>query len=152
LGRVPSVILVVLLALCIMGGVSVVVVSQVKSLAADLPRHKEEIVTKIASVRDVGKDTWLGSVHDTVKDIAQRLDEAVPAGPETILVKVESSQLPILQLLVSPAIGVLPTTGLVVVLVIFMLIQREDLRNRLLRLVKDGNLMSMTKAADDAAR
>src|SRR5262245_7259364 len=67
LGRVPSVILVVLLALCIMGGVSVVVVSQVKSLAADLPRHKEEIITKIASVRDVGKDTWLGSVHDTVK-------------------------------------------------------------------------------------
>ena len=42
--------------------------------------------------------------------------------------------------------------GLVIVLVIFMLIQRENLRNRLIRLVGYGRLTITTKALEEAAQ
>ncbi len=51
--------------------------------------------------------------------------------------------------------GLLPplgTAGLVLVFVIFMLIQREDLRNRLIRLIGHGQLNLTTTALDDAGK
>ncbi len=44
----------------------------------------------------------------------------------------------------------LGTAGLVIVFVIFMLLQREDLRNRLIRLISQGRLTIATQALDDA--
>jgi hypothetical protein len=46
----------------------------------------------------------------------------------------------------------LASSGLVIVLVIFMLIQRENLRNRLIRLVGYGRLTITTKALEEAAQ
>jgi predicted PurR-regulated permease PerM len=48
-------------------------------------------------------------------------------------------------------IGPLGTLGLVIVFVIFMLLSREDLRDRLIRLVGHGQLQITTTALDDAA-
>ncbi len=48
-------------------------------------------------------------------------------------------------------LGPLATTVLVVVLVIFMLIAREDLRDRLIRLMGHGRLNLTTQALDEAA-
>ena len=45
----------------------------------------------------------------------------------------------------------LGTAGLVIVFVIFMLLQREDLRDRLIRLVGKGQINVTTTALDDAA-
>jgi predicted PurR-regulated permease PerM len=49
------------------------------------------------------------------------------------------------------ALGPLGTAGIVIVFVIFMLLQREDLRNRLIRLIGYGQLTVTTQALDDAA-
>jgi predicted PurR-regulated permease PerM len=48
-------------------------------------------------------------------------------------------------------LGPLATAGLVIVFVIFMLVAREDLRDRLIRLVGDNSLHVTTQALDDAA-
>ena len=45
----------------------------------------------------------------------------------------------------------LATTGIIVIFVIFILIQREDLRNRLIRLAGSHDLQRTTAALDDAA-
>ncbi len=52
--------------------------------------------------------------------------------------------------ILEPAIEPLATAGLVVILVIFMLIKREDLRNRLIRVIGFGRLTMTTRALDDA--
>jgi predicted PurR-regulated permease PerM len=49
------------------------------------------------------------------------------------------------------ALGPLGTAGIVIVFVIFMLLQREDLRNRVIRLIGYGQLTVTTQALDDAA-
>ena len=48
-------------------------------------------------------------------------------------------------------LGPLGTAGIVLVFVVFMLLQREDLRNRLIRLIGYGQLTVTTQALDDAA-
>lgn len=50
-----------------------------------------------------------------------------------------------------PAAEGLANAFLVVVLVVFMLIQRENLRNRLVRLLGDGSLITTTQAFDESA-
>jgi hypothetical protein len=58
-GRIPSVLLVVLLSLLLVGGVGLGLVLQIKRLAADLPQYKDNIAHKIAGLRDVGQGTVL---------------------------------------------------------------------------------------------
>src|SRR6202012_2909064 len=50
-----------------------------------------------------------------------------------------------------PLVSPLATTGINVIFVIFILIQREDLRNRLIRLAGSKDLQRTTAALDDAA-
>ncbi len=54
--------------------------------------------------------------------------------------------------LVDPLLYPLATTGIILVFVIFILVQREDLRNRLIRLAGSHDLQRTTAAIDDAAR
>jgi hypothetical protein len=59
--------------------------------------------------------------------------------------------LQILQSIIEPLLKPLATTGLVMIFVIFILLQREDLRDRLIRLAGVRDLQRTTKALDDAA-
>jgi hypothetical protein len=54
--------------------------------------------------------------------------------------------------LLSSLLQSLGSLALALVLVVFMLLKREDLRNRLIRLVSHGQITVMTKALDDAGR
>jgi hypothetical protein len=55
-------------------------------------------------------------------------------------------------LLLGPVAELLGCLGLTLVLVVFMLLKREDLRNRLIRLVGHGRITVTTKAVDDAGQ
>ena len=54
-------------------------------------------------------------------------------------------------MLINPLLGPLATTTIIIVFVIFILIQREDLRNRLIRLAGSTDIPHTTAALDDAA-
>ena len=56
-----------------------------------------------------------------------------------------------LRSLISPLLHPLATTGIIIIFVIFILLQREDLRNRLIRLAGSHDLQRTTAAIDDAA-
>ena len=63
----------------------------------------------------------------------------------------DPSALESLQSLISPLLHPLATTGIIVIFVIFILLKREDLRNRLIRLAGSHDLQRTTAALDDAA-
>ena len=62
----------------------------------------------------------------------------------------KANPLELVQLLIAPLLGPLGMAALVLVLVICMLFQREDLRNRLIRLIGQGRISVTTRAMDDA--
>jgi hypothetical protein len=58
----------------------------------------------------------------------------------------------LIESIVGPLLQPLATVGIVIVFVIFVLAQREDLRDRFIRLAGAGDLRRTTEALDDAAR
>jgi predicted PurR-regulated permease PerM len=96
----------------------------------------------------------MDSVYETINDITKRLDQPSQASGEDqsappITVHTASSPLPFFTWVFSPALQGLVGTGLVLVLLSFMLTQREDLRNRFIRLLGNGNLTRITRAVED---
>jgi predicted PurR-regulated permease PerM len=64
----------------------------------------------------------------------------------------KANPLKLVNVIISPLFGPLGTAGLVILLVIFMLLKREDLRSRLIRLIGQGRISAATQAMDDAGR
>ncbi len=157
LGRIPSVLGVVFLAFCLLGAVGLGVAAQLKNLATELPQRKHQIEEKIERIREAGRGSRFFDVYDTVMDLSRQIQgtKAAPAGAlgtEPIPVRIEPSPFPLVQSLAGPAIEVLLTAGMTLVLLMFMLIQREDLRNRVIRLWGNTSITNVTKAVDDAFR
>src|SRR6202000_1602258 len=106
-------------------------------------------------LQDLGKELDKPKVGSPDKPVSPSL--ATPVGSKTVQpVPVEVHQpdpsaLENLRSLIAPLVSPLATTGIIVIFVIFILIQREDLRNRLIRLAGSHDLQRTTAALDDAA-
>ncbi len=76
-----------------------------------------------------------------------------PSAPPVQVQVIETSQanpIELVKLIIAPLLGPLGTAALVLILVIFMLLKREDLRSRLVRLIGQGRISATTRALDDA--
>jgi predicted PurR-regulated permease PerM/methylmalonyl-CoA mutase cobalamin-binding subunit len=162
--RVPrpvAVVLVVVLALGVVGAVGTVLARQVMSLAEELPHYQGNIRDKIADVRLLGRATGLQRAQETVKraanEVEREVERTVPAEarspkPAPVIVQQDrSTKLMSLPATLSPWLEPLARAGLVAIMVPFMLLAREELRNRLLRLIGFGRLALTTRAMDEAA-
>lgn len=159
--RMPAVIAAVTAAFIAISAFSFVVVTQVSELAQQLPTYQSNILTKIRSAKDAGAGSGIVKrITDAVERVGKEISQPEDAGqaPESprpaspILVEIYAPEKPI-QLLTSmilPLVGPLATAGLVVVVVIFMLLEREDLRDRFIRLVGYSDLHRTTEALQDA--
>jgi predicted PurR-regulated permease PerM len=158
LARVVSVILIVILAFSFLIAVGWLVSFQLTSVANELPIYRKNIQQKIADIRGAGKGGALEKVQKTAEEVKKELaknDEAVKAQPkprEVVVQAEQSSTFWPLPLDIAPMLERLASGGLAIVLVIFMLIQREDLRNRLIRLIGYGRLTTTTRALEEASQ
>lgn len=156
LNRTVSVLLVGVVAFLVLGSVGLAVSAQLQSLSTDLPRYQDNITQKIAGLRESGKGTLLENVQKAIDAITKAASMPDPANAtpakEPLLVRVERSGFTQLETVASSGVELMATSGLVIVLVVFMLIKREDLRDRLIRLLGHGNLTYTTKALNDAGQ
>ena len=158
LGRFPSVIVAVLLAVGVLGFVGTVIGGQVAGLANDAPRYVSNIRTKVASIRDspLGQlPTTLGRLSRQVggePSVPARLSADEPAAPVPVEVRAPpASPFETVRALLAPVVGPLETLLIVFVIAIFILLQREDLRDRMIRLLGSRDLHRTTTAMDEAA-
>ena len=161
LPRVASVLLVLAVALGVTGGLAWLLADQLLSVANELPHYRENIRRKVQSIHSPSAKGSLGRAAESVKEIGKEISRAPalglgqPAAPRVSRVEVvtpEPTELQQLREWSSSLIGPLGTAGIVIIFTVFMLIEKEDLRNRLLRLGGLGRLNEMTKALDDAAQ
>jgi predicted PurR-regulated permease PerM len=154
-GRVPAVLAVVLLVFTVLGLAGWAVATEMSYLAGDLPRFRVNIQQKIADIRGASSGSPVQQVEQTVKDIQNQIAPSEsPSGNTREPVVVRSQQTSTFAALSSwlgPALGPLSTAGFVITLVIFMLLEREELRGRIIGLVGSGHLAVTTKAFDEAA-
>lgn len=89
--------------------------------------------------------------HETARQTPEaNSSNATPA--QVVVVQPPTSDFAYAQQLLKPVIKPLGMLGIVVIFTIYMLIKREDLRNRVLLLAGMSRLNLMTQALDDAAR
>ena len=152
LGRVPAVLLVVTLVFVVLGLAGWGLARQMDSLATDLPAYRTNILAKIADVRGAGKGGTVEKLQETIEEIKTDIgkDDA-PKGrtPQQVIVAAAPATFRGFAWL-GPILGPLGTAGLVVALVIFMLLERRDLRDRLIGAIGQGRLTVTTKAFDEA--
>jgi predicted PurR-regulated permease PerM len=157
LWRTPAVVLSVLGALALIGLLSATIVLQITELAEDLPKYETTLREKIralgaAPLTSSILDRASGTLHDLQQEIAR--DPAPKAEPRPLPVEVrqpEPKGLEAIARLITPLLSPLATTGLVILFLLFLLLQRDDIRDRLLRLAGTADLQRSTAALDDAA-
>jgi predicted PurR-regulated permease PerM len=138
-------------------------------LGQNLPRYEWNLRAKIRDLRiAIPSGGIVERTSDMLSDLGEEIEEAAKkpaegkaksgeeAPPqEPLPVRVQpppASPLQTLREVGGPLLEPIATAGLVVVFVIFMLVQREDLRDRVLRLVGASDVARATEAMDDAAK
>jgi predicted PurR-regulated permease PerM len=162
LGRTPAVLLVVVLAFSVLGAIGWVVSVEVASLANEIPNYERNLQRKIAELRQAGQGGFLARLkatfhRATAEPEKQEPPSATPAAPEKptrVIVEPDPGASGLWQVMpvLAPVLGPIMTAGVVILLVIYMLFKREDLRNRLIQLAGTGRLTFTTRAMDEAGQ
>ncbi|UVK41999.1 AI-2E family transporter [Mesorhizobium sp. AR07] len=162
--RLPAVIVSVLSAFAALALFSFIAASQVSELAQNIPVYQTNILTKIRSLKETGVGGGIiARLSGVIERVGQEIDQQGPSAPpaasdkpqrEPMPVEIVSREKPIevLQNIIGPLISPLASAGLIVIVVIFMLLEREDLRDRFIRLVGYGDLHRTTQALQDAGK
>jgi predicted PurR-regulated permease PerM len=165
LSRIPSVVALTVVVSAVGLGLGWLIYAQMSQLVAELPQYQENIVAKIGSVRSVlhprASKSWdrmmesvSKSLHGDEEPQAATLDEknvegkavAAPVAPQ------DTVWLPVATAVFRVMAEVTGYFALAVVVAIFLLVDREDARNRIIQLIGRGHITKTTKALDDATR
>ena len=164
--RAPAILLTVVLALGVILGIGVIIGAQIADLGSNLPKYQETMQAKITGLQRGVLGRFSALIHKAT--VAVQDDTSTPGGKaapaaktdpsapreKALLVRLppeEVSPLVVAETVLGPVVSPLTTIGIVLVVVIFLLMQREDLRDRMIRLFGSSDLHRTTLAMDDAA-
>jgi predicted PurR-regulated permease PerM len=153
--RAPAVILTVVVTLVGLCGISYVVGRQLSSLAAGLPDYQENIERKLERVFQPGRPSTAGRLSRLANEVTAKLETPAPvAGDEVaepiqkVVVVSQPSFQERLRGVMGPYLEFLGVASFVLILVLFILMGREDLGDRIVHLFghKQISLTTRTKA------
>lgn len=154
LPRAAGVALTMLLALSAVGGVGYVVFGQFVELSAEITKYTSSMRRKVADLR-LGDDAALSKLTRTVDRVTEQLDDNAADLKRAQPVRVVPPRLTPgerLQETIHAVFEPITSAVIVLVLVAFMLGQREDLRDRLIRLIGPESVTLTTRLMDEAAQ
>ena len=164
LGHVPSVLLSLCVALVLIAGVGTFVGSQLAGLARDLPSYQNNISRKIVSLRGTADGGTISRLNRTIEALGAQISggrgtpvtvpggAATPDTPVPVVIQRESeAPWALAQDILGPLLEPLGMVALVLVFVGFILLQKDDLRDRFVRLAGSGDMQRTTVALDEAA-
>jgi predicted PurR-regulated permease PerM len=163
-GRLSAVAVVLVLAFALMGTVAWIVTGQLLNIVEQFPSYKANIHDKIQAL-GASHGSRLRNATNTVTELSNELSAASESavdkkagktsGGRPIPVQVTqppSSAPQYLRTILGPLTGLIETCVMVIVFTLFMLVKREDLRNRVIRLAGPSQMNVVTQALDDASR
>jgi predicted PurR-regulated permease PerM len=168
IGRVAAVLLAVLLALGAILFIGGLIGTQVAGLARNAPTYAATIEKKVSAVRIYTVDRFSEAMDSFGRELQGTDSNRAPSPttqpapapstseePRPLPVEVRqpnASPIELAERILAPILHPLATTGIVLIVAIFVLLQREDLRDRIIRLAGATDLHRTTVALDDAAR
>lgn len=163
LPQIASVLVVVTLAFAGIGLFLFVAATQVTGLLQQLPTFQTNIMAKLealqASQQGGGVFERLGNALSRIStEVSSTLSAATSTTPQSgesggpVMVEVVQNQNPLQAVLnvILAMVSPIATAGLVIIVVIFMLLEREDLRDRFIRIIGSNDLHRTTEILQDA--
>lgn len=170
INRIFAVFVVVLLFFGAILGLGTIIGQQVVQLAHKIPQYEESLRAKVESFRGPGGEkSAFEHAFEVFRNLKQEFQESAPQDgklegsannvkgtPVEKPMQVEIRErdptpLELLRRALSPILDTLATAGIVVIFVFFILIERDHLRDRLIRLAGSSDLQRTTDAMNDAA-
>ncbi|MDF3812651.1 MULTISPECIES: AI-2E family transporter [Rhodopseudomonas] len=165
--RTVAVLIAVFIGFSVIFSLGGLIVSQANRLAGELPGYQQTLREKIEGLRGVaaGGSSTLERASRVLRELDSELKNpsagrrsgnlTSPNSVRPIPVEIrqpDPGTLSTLVAIIQPLIQPLTTTGIVVIFVIFILLQRQDLRNRFIRLAGSHDMQRTTAALDDAGQ
>ena len=175
LWRAPAVMVSVVLALAVIGALGTLIGSQAARLAVDAPRYADAIEQKIESVQAFatsrlgfllgvfgapeegtvppGTPAAAAPPAQALPTDRGRSQATPPAQQAPVLVELarpRTSALTVARTILEPVLAPLETTFIVLIVAVFILMQKQDLRDRFIRVVGSTDLHRTTLALDEA--
>ena len=157
LGRIPAVLITAVVGFTILGAAGWTVVVQMTDLAPRVPGYQKNVEAKLRSANSEFS-ALLSQFNRTAQKLSENLSEPAhePEGtddwPYTVrVITPPMSPLQIFGGMFGTLLELLGSTGMVVILVVFFLVRRDDLRDRFIRLVGQGRVTQTTQMLEDAS-
>jgi predicted PurR-regulated permease PerM len=148
LGRIPSTFIAVTLAVSVIAGIGLIAARQALSLTAKLPEYRANIVEKIRSVREPS-DSTLSRAAEAIKELE---NEAAPTeAPPLAVTETPPTALAAVREMVGPFVHPVGTALAVIVFTILLLLNRENMRERLIGLIGTQRINITTQALGEAS-
>jgi predicted PurR-regulated permease PerM len=166
--RIPAVVAAVAMTFIAITGLGVMIAGQLVQLAQEVPGYQANLQEKIKAIKFIGgPDGLIGRTSEMIQELGDEVSRRpapettaplpkMAGGTETaktMSVQIEdrpSTSFEIVRMVLGPLVQPLATTGIVIVFVIFVLLQRRDIRDRFIRLAGARDLMRTTQALEDA--
>jgi predicted PurR-regulated permease PerM len=171
LKRLFAVISVVVGMSVLMAGLLWLLAHQVNNLLAELPEYTNKVKAKVEAIQALGRDSTFKGLQQMVREIDHSLDQgtnrpqSIDEAPSQADDRPHAKPVPVIvqgtndfasmswwTSYLGSAGEILGGAGLAFVLAVFMLLRREDLRNRFVRLMGLGRITVTTKAVDEAGQ
>ena len=151
--RAAAASLVLFVACALLATVGWLAMKQMMQVGGRLRDDTQNIRRKIVALQ--GRSSSLNDAISALEDLGVQIDNPKPPGaqaPLKVEIVTENSIMQAIREYAGSVLKPIGTAGLVLIFTLFMLIDRENLRNRLLRLLGEQKLQATTKAMDDAGR
>jgi predicted PurR-regulated permease PerM len=153
-----AVIVTVVAAAGLVGSFVLVFAYQLSQIGANLPQYQGNVLSKIDSILEMGKDSRvIAHLQEMVADISARLqpqDTAAVTAGETAALRVElvetNGLMDWLTAVIIPALTPVAIFGLIAVIVVFALLERASLRDRLVLLIGGTNVPATSRLLAEA--
>lgn len=156
LGDRPAVILTVLAAAVLVGSFVLIVTFQLSQIGANLPLYQGNVLSKVDTLLETGKDSTIVShLRGMIDNISARVEQqiaAVPAADTAMKVEVveQTSLIEWLTGVILPALGPVVAFGVIFVVVVFALLERAALRDRLVQLIGGTDILATSRLLAEA--
>ncbi len=151
LGRLPAVGLVVVAAVLLAGGTAAVFVSQLAGLTETVAGHKDGIREKLERTRTAvfgdGESKWGAIMKEWEQSVAPRKNTDAPQA--VVVEPAGSTWWARLDTFAGPVAELLGLVAFALVLMVFMLLAKEDLQDRVFRLLGLGVMTSASRAGGE---
>lgn len=150
IGRIPAVLGAVAVVFVLMAGSSWALLRQLDGLSGDLPQFRVTLLAKLSHLRSLSRNRTMEELRKTIETVQRDLNEPSEPGRSVRVVVAETAAAQGPFAVLGPVLGVAASAGLVTALVIFMLLERRDLVDRLVQLAGRRQMVLTVTALDEA--